>query len=51
MPTWDEILHEIGSTINVLDQTRRKYVKELSTYTGRNTIIYYSAFLQKPQLY
>ena len=50
MPTWDEILHEIGSTINVLDQTRRKYVKELSTYTGRNTIIYYSAFLRKPQL-
>ena len=50
MPTWDEILHEIGSTINVLDLTRRKYVKELSDYTGRNTIIYYSAFLQKPQL-
>nr|DAT55034.1 MAG TPA: periplasmic serine protease [Caudoviricetes sp.] len=50
MPTWDEILHEIGSTINVLDLTRRKYVKDLSAWTGRNTIIYYSAFLQKPQL-
>lgn len=50
MPTWDEILHEIGTTTNVLDLTRRKYVKALSDYTGRNTIIYYSAFLQKPQL-
>lgn len=50
MPTWDEILREIGSSANILDITRRKYVKELSDYTKRNTIIYYSAFLQKPQL-
>lgn len=47
MPTWDEILKNIGSTVNVFDSTRRKYIKDLSDYTGRNTIIYYSAFLQK----
>lgn len=50
MPTWDEVLNEIGSIPNVLDITRRKYVKELSDYTGRNTIIYYSGFLQKQPL-
>ncbi|MBM6759835.1 SDH family Clp fold serine proteinase [Bacteroides mediterraneensis] len=47
MPTWDEILRNIGSTVNIFDSTRRKYIKDLSDYTGRNTIIYYSAFLQK----
>jgi membrane-bound ClpP family serine protease len=47
MPTWNEILSDINSTI---DHTRRRYIKELSDYTGRNTIIYYSAFLQKAQL-
>lgn len=50
MATWDEILNEIGSSSNVLDVTRRKYIRELSEYTGRNTIVYYSAFLQKPGL-
>lgn len=50
MPTWDEILKEVGSSPNIYDVTRRKYIKELSEYTQRNTIIYYSAFLQKPQL-
>lgn len=50
MPTWDEIMKEIGSTHNVFDHTRRKYIHELSEYTGRNTIIYYSAFLQKGEL-
>lgn len=50
MPTWDEILKEVGSASNILDVTRRKYIKELSDYTNRNTIIYYSAFLQKQSL-
>ena len=30
---------------------RRHYLAELSARTGRNTIIYYSAWLQKPQVY
>lgn len=50
MPSWDEILKEVGSTKTVYDATRDKYVKELSEYTGRNTIVYYSAFLQKNNL-
>lgn len=50
MPTWDEILNEIGSAGNIFDVTRRKYIKKLSEHTGRNTIIYYSAFLQKQSL-
>lgn len=50
MPTWDEILKDVSSSPNIYDITRRKYIRELSDYTGRNTIIYYSAYLQKPQL-
>lgn len=50
MPTWNDILKEIGSTPNVFDLTRRNYIKDLSNYTGRNTIIYYSSFLQKEEL-
>ncbi|MCD8208340.1 MAG: serine protease [Bacteroidales bacterium] len=50
MPTWNEILSELGREDNKFDVIRRKYVRELSEYTGRNTIIYYSGFLQKPTL-
>lgn len=50
MPTWDEILKEIGSSSSIIDVTRRKYIRELSEYTGRNTIVYYSGWLQKPVL-
>lgn len=50
MPTWDEIMNEIGSASNILDVTRRKYISALSKKTGRNTIMYYSGFLQKPTL-
>lgn len=50
MPTWDAILKEIGDVENPLDKVRRRYIKLLSNYTGRNTIIYYSGWLQKPAL-
>lgn len=50
MPTWDEILKEIGASSSIFDVTRRKYIRKLSEYTGRNTITYYSGFLQKAQL-
>ena len=46
MANWNDILNEINST-NHLDNVRRKYLKELSDYTGRNTIAYYSAFLER----
>ena len=50
MPSWGEVLKEIEETKvhNPLDIVRRKYLKIMSQYTGRNVIAYYSAFLQKP---
>lgn len=47
MPGWNDILTEIKAAGNVYDVTRRKYIKQLSQLTGRNTIAYYSAWLQK----
>ncbi len=43
MPNW----HEISNSLSV-DVLRKKYVKELSDYTERPTIIYYSGFLHQP---
>lgn len=50
MAGWDEILFELGRTESPIDRVRRKYIKALSDYTGRNTIIYYSSWLLKPQV-
>ncbi len=47
MPNWGEVLTEIQNT-NPLDTVRRKYLKTMYQYTGRNVIAYYSGFLQKP---
>ena len=50
MPNWVEVLTEIQGTPmdTPLDTVRRKYLKILNQYTGRNVIAYYSGFLQKP---
>ena len=48
MAGWDDILKELNETMSQCDYVRRKYLKRLSDYTGRNTIAYYSAFLEKP---
>jgi ATP-dependent protease ClpP protease subunit len=48
VPGWKEIAAEIAATGTVYDLTRRKYLKRLEELTGRNVIIYYSAWLQKP---
>lgn len=52
MPGWGEVLKEICTCQieNPLDFVRRKYLKELSEYTGRNVIAYYSGWLQHPGL-
>lgn len=47
MPTWGQILGEIRTASNegdksALDTVRNKYMRALSEYTGRNTIIYAS---------
>lgn len=48
MPNWGEVLKELHSAENPLDAMRRKYLKTMFKYTGRNVITYYSAFIQKP---
>lgn len=51
MPQLNEIQNEIqiqnaqGSPFDII---RRKYLKQLYEYTGRNVILYYSGWLQKP---
>ena len=55
MPNWNEVIVEIqqeqikNPDVNALDTVRRKYLKKVSDITGRNTIAYYSGWLQKPQ--
>ncbi len=46
MPNWGQLLNKINEG-NPLDVERRKYLKILHEYTGRNVIAYYSGFLQK----
>ncbi|WP_053985248.1 SDH family Clp fold serine proteinase [Niameybacter massiliensis] len=45
MPNWSQILEEIQKQPSKLDIVRHKYLERLSEYTGRNTIAYYSCFL------
>lgn len=54
MPNWKEVLEEIQGHLqanqpNALDIVRRKYLAKIQQKTGRNTIAYYSGWLQKPQ--
>lgn len=48
MPNWNEILDEIRVSGSTHDIIRRKYLERLNNLTGRNVIIYYSGWLQKP---
>lgn len=50
MPDWNSLLQELQRAGNAHDVIRRKYLRELSELTGRNTIVYYSAWLQKTQI-
>ncbi|HEY5640989.1 MAG TPA: ATP-dependent Clp protease proteolytic subunit [Dehalococcoidia bacterium] len=50
MPSWNEVLAEIKAAGSTHDLIRRKYLLELSEVTGRNVIVYYSGWLQKPHL-
>ena len=47
MPNWHEINNELKEAGSSQDIIRRKYLNLLSKKTGRNTIIYYSGWLQK----
>lgn len=46
MPNWSEILNDIRDAGGSHDIFRRRFIKDLSGLTGRNTIIYYSGWLQ-----
>ncbi len=45
MPSLDEIRNQLNEYENGFDHYRKKYLKELSELTKRNTIIYYSGWL------
>lgn len=49
MPNWNEVLTEIQNCErkNALDFVRRNHLKNFSEYRKRNTIAYYSGWLQK----
>lgn len=49
MGNWNSIYDEIRNTQSQFDYVRLKYLEELSNYTHRNTIAYYSSWLNKPQ--
>lgn len=55
MPNWNEVLEEIitdgkqNPQQNPLDNVRRKYLSRISEITQRNTIAYYSGWLQRPE--
>ena len=50
MPTWNDILAETNKAGSTHDVVRRRYLKKLAARTKRNTIIYYSGWLQKTDL-
>jgi ATP-dependent protease ClpP protease subunit len=50
MPNWKQLLDEIKETGSTHDVVRRKYIRRLRYYTGRNVIVYYSGWLQKKGL-
>jgi len=55
MPTWGEILKELREVMerekkSPFDMVRRKYLKKLSDYTGRNTILYATKWTQPGEI-
>jgi len=53
MPNWKTLVDEVTTlkaSGSPYDLVRRKYVKELHEHTARNIIVYYSGWLQKPDV-
>lgn len=50
MPTWHSLLNEIKERGSTYDVVRRERLKKLAELTGRNVIVYYSGWLQKPKI-
>lgn len=51
MPNWRELIDELKKEGSTHDRIRRKYLAKLFNYTKRNVIIYYSGWLEKPELH
>ncbi len=47
MANWNQIQQNINNQGSTFDITRKTYLKKISAYTKRNTVAYYSAWLQK----
>ncbi len=50
MPNWNQILDESTNAGGTQDIFRRRYLKNVYDLTGRNTIIYYSGWLQNKEI-
>lgn len=50
MPDWNQILEELRDNGGKHDVIRRHYLTELNKLTKRNVMIYYSGWLQRPDL-
>ena len=48
MPSWHQLLEEIKVKGSTFDVVRRQYLAKLHKITGRNVVLYYSGWLQKP---
>ncbi|MHB9143383.1 MAG: SDH family Clp fold serine proteinase [Paludibacter sp.] len=48
MPNWNQLLNDIKAAGSMYDVFRRRYLDAIYKITGRNVIIYYSGWLQKP---
>ena len=51
MGNFNEVLSELQKAGHAVDILRREYIKKLAAVTDRNVIIYYSGWLQKPQMH
>jgi membrane-bound ClpP family serine protease len=50
MGSWNDVFQKIKSQEFPIDVIRKSYIKDLSDFTNRNVISYYSGWLQKPNL-
>jgi ClpP class serine protease len=50
MANWKEVLSKIQATGSAHDVVRREAIRALAEETKRNVIVYYSGWLQKPEL-
>lgn len=50
MPDLKQILDEISAEGSAVDKIRRKYIKQFAELRGRNVIVYYSSWLQNPDI-